>query len=187
MRLNSKQLRNLDEKQAEEIKKKIKRMPLIFILDTIYDTYNTGSFFRLADALAVEKMYLTGDMETPPNIKIKRAAVGTDKIIDWEYKKTVEQAIKEAREKYKAQIIAVEQSSKSRDYREIDYRLPVALVLGNETQGVSKQALELADFHAEIPMYGVNKSLNVLVSASVISYWILKNQPSRLLLTVPSN
>ncbi len=187
MRLNSKQLRNLDENQAEEIKKGVKRMPLIFILDTIYDTYNTGSFFRLADALAVQKMYLTGDMETPPNIKIKRAAVGTDKIIDWEYKKDIQQAIKEAREKYKAQIIAVEQTDKSIDYRQIEYRLPVALILGNETQGVSKQALELADFHAEIPMYGVNKSLNVLVSASVISYWILRDQPSRLLFSKNQN
>ncbi len=179
LRLNSKQLRNLSEKEAEEIKKSIKRNPLFFILDNIYDTYNVGSFFRLAEALAVKKIYLCGETETPPNTKVKRAAVGTDKIVPWVYKKDVTDAIRELREKEKAQIIAVEQTPDSILYTKAQYRFPVALILGNETRGVSEKALKLSDFAVEIPMFGVNKSLNVLVAASVVSFWIVKDIEGR--------
>ncbi len=178
LRLNSKQLRNLDEAQAEEIKKSIKRNPLYFILEDIYDTYNVGSFFRLGEALAVEKIYLCGETETPPNIKVKRAAVGTDKIVPWVYKKDVKDAIEELRRRG-VQIVAVEQTPDSILYTKAKYRFPVALILGNETRGVSEKALKLSDFAVEIPMFGVNKSLNVLVAASVVSFWIVKDLKGR--------
>lgn len=174
LRLNSKQLRNLTDSQAEEIKKSIKRNPLYFILEDIYDTYNVGSFFRLGEALAVEKIYLCGETETPPNTKVKRAAVGTDKIVPWVYKKDIEEAIKELNEKG-VQIVAVEQAPNSVLYTKAEYKLPVALVLGNETRGVSEKTLKLSDLIVEIPMFGVNKSLNVLVAASVVAFWIVKD------------
>ena len=175
LRLNSKQLRNLTDEQAEEIKKSIKRLPLFLVLDSIYDTYNVGSFFRLGEALAVKKIYLCGETETPPNTKVKRAAIGTDKIVPWVYKKNVADAIKELREKEGAQIVAVEQTKDSVFYNKAEYKFPVALILGNETSGVSQKALKLSDLVVEIPMFGVNKSLNVLVAASVISFWLVKD------------
>ncbi|GIW62937.1 MAG: hypothetical protein KatS3mg090_0763 [Patescibacteria group bacterium] len=181
LRLNSKQIRNLAEEQALQIKQQRQTFPIYFILDSVYDTYNTGSFFRLAEALGIKKIYLTGQMETPPNIKIKRAAVGTDKLIDWEYKKDIKKLITDLK-KNNFQIIAIEQTKDSTDYREISYKFPLALVLGNETKGVNQAVLNYCDYIAEIPMYGVNKSLNVLVSASVVGYWILKDQPKRFLL-----
>ena len=51
-----------------------------------------------------------------------------------------------------------------------DYRFPIALVVGNETTGVSKEVLEIADQIVEIPMWGVNKSLNVIVSLGIVLY-----------------
>ncbi|GIW63620.1 MAG: hypothetical protein KatS3mg091_422 [Patescibacteria group bacterium] len=181
LRLNSKQIRKLSITESEKIKKQRTVFPLYFVLDSIYDTYNTGSFFRLAEAMGVKKIFLTGNMETPPNVKIKRAAVGTDKLVDWEYKKDILSVITDLKRK-SCQIIAVEQTPNSVDYREVKYQLPTALILGNETTGVNSKAIELCDYIAEIPMYGVNKSLNVLVSASVIGYWILKDEAKRFLL-----
>src|SRR3990172_10252116 len=89
-KLNAKQLRALRD---EGIADKIDRRPLYFILDNVYDTYNIGGLFRLADALNISKLYICGDSETPPNHKIKKASIGTYKIVPWEYKKTTKEAI----------------------------------------------------------------------------------------------
>ena len=71
------------------------------------------------------------------------------------------------------EIIAVEQNAKSLPYTQISYSFPVALILGNETFGVTKETLALADHIAEIPMWGINRSLNVIVSAAIVSYHVM--------------
>ena len=70
-------------------------------------------------------------------------------------------------------IIAVEQRPTSIPYQKTDYTMPVALILGNETYGVTEETLKLADTIVEIPMWGINKSLNVIVSAAIVSYWVV--------------
>lgn len=182
MKLNAKELRDVDEtdvKVAEKLKT-LKRRPMYFILENIYDTYNIGGLFRLADALAIEKMYICGESEIPPNSKIKKASIGTYKVVNWEYKKTAREAIDDLKSKYQnpsskqipnIKIIAVEQAKNSVPYQKADYSGPVALILGNETYGVTPETLKLADTIVEIPMFGINKSLNVIVSAAIVSYW----------------
>ena len=87
MKLNAKELRTVDESIVKEQTAHIVRHPIYFILENVYDTYNIGGLFRLADAIGVSKMYLCGQMEIPPNSKIKKASIGTYKIVPWEYKK----------------------------------------------------------------------------------------------------
>lgn len=174
MRLNAKQLRSADPEEIKSETKEIKRRPLYFILENIYDTYNIGGIFRLADALNAEKIFLCGQSETPPNHKIKKASIGTDKIVPWEYKNSAAEAIEQLRRETGQQITvyAIEQSPESVDYTKPDYKLPLALILGNETFGVSPETLKLAEQSVAIPMYGINKSLNVIVAAAIVSYWI---------------
>lgn len=179
MKLNARQLRDVEEKDIQDNLKSIKRNPIYFILENVYDTYNVGGLFRLADALAIEKMYLCGDMETPPNAKIKKASIGTYKVVEWMYKKTVREAIDSLshcsiveENDNKISIIAVEQSQKSIPYTQAQYNFPVALIFGNETSGILPETLELADQIVEIPMWGINKSLNVIVSAAIVGYHI---------------
>jgi tRNA G18 (ribose-2'-O)-methylase SpoU len=174
MKLNAKELRDVDEKEISEKIKLIKRQSIYFILENIYDTYNIGGLFRLADGLAIEKIYICGESEIPPNSRIKKASIGTYKVVPWVYKKTAREAIKELRKSKKnIKIIAVEQDKQSIPYQKADYSLPLALVLGNETYGVTKKTLQLCDQIVEIPMWGVNKSLNVIVSAAIVSYHIV--------------
>ena len=71
------------------------------------------------------------------------------------------------------QIVAVEQSNKSVPYDEFDYQLPVCLIVGHESDGVSKEVLKLCDGVVELPMYGVNTSLNVMVSLGVFLYTVI--------------
>jgi tRNA G18 (ribose-2'-O)-methylase SpoU len=195
MRLDAKQLRQLEEERARGIIRAVKRRPIYFILEDIYDTYNVGGLFRLADALAIEKMYLVGQTETPPNSKIKKAAIGTDKIVPWQYTKTTKEAIerltsnikhltpkREDKKKMldvrslKLEVIAVEQAENSIDYRQADYSYPLALIFGNESLGVKNETLALCNKIVEIPMYGVNKSLNVIVAAAIVSHWIVAHE-----------
>jgi tRNA G18 (ribose-2'-O)-methylase SpoU len=156
--------------------KAIKRRNIYFILDNILDTYNTGGIFRLADALGVKKIYLCGVTETPPNTRIKKASINTTEWVKWKYCETAAEAIKDLKSKVKSlRVVAVEQDKKSVPYTEIDYKLPIAFVVGNETEGCSKKTLKACDQIAEIPMWGVNKSLNVIISLGIVSYYAVKN------------
>ncbi len=173
MKLKARELREVSEDVALQKSKLVVRVPLYLILEDVYDTYNIGGLFRLADALAASEIYLCGDCEIPPNHKIKKASVGTYKVVTWKYLKTASDAIAELRlkTKNKIQIVGVEQDSRSKDYREIQYSSPLALVVGNETSGVKKKTLDLCDLVAEIPMYGINTSLNVIVATSIVAYF----------------
>ncbi|MFH1864174.1 MAG: TrmH family RNA methyltransferase [bacterium] len=178
MKLNAKQLRKTPPGQGDLAA--IKRNPIYLVLDQIIDTYNIGSLFRLADAVAVKKMYLCGEMEYPPSSRIHKAAVGTEEWVPWEKKETTMETVKELK-KQGVQIIAVEQSHKSIPYTDIGgassahtLHFPCAIVVGNETEGVSKKILKEADIIVELPMYGVNKSFNVWGSAAVIAFKVLE-------------
>ena len=100
LKLNSKQLRAIDVNTVSSDAKSVIRNPLVFILENIYDTYNIGGIFRLADGLGVAKLYLCGDTETPPNNRIHKASCGTYKVVPWEYCNTAKEAIDIFRDNY---------------------------------------------------------------------------------------
>ena len=170
MRLGAKEFRTLSESEGEKIMKKIRRNEIYLILDDIIDTYNVGGFFRLAEAIAVKKVYLCGRTETPPNPKIVKSSVGTYKVVPWEYKKSALDAVEEIRKITGVKIFAVELDEKSVDYRKADYSFPMAFIFGNEMYGMDEETMKLADQVVEIPMYGVNTSLNAMVSAGIVLY-----------------
>ncbi|KKR80174.1 MAG: tRNA/rRNA methyltransferase [Candidatus Daviesbacteria bacterium GW2011_GWA1_41_61] len=174
LKLNAKQLR----KESAKFKirpSKLRKNEIYIILDNVLDTYNIGSIFRLADAVAAKKIYLCGGTETPPNPRIKKASINTTEWVDWEYKETAVEVIEDLRGKVKEiQIIAIEQSDKSVRYDKFEYKYPLALVVGHESEGVSKEVLEMVDAVVELPMFGVNISLNVMVSLAIVLYEVIK-------------
>jgi tRNA G18 (ribose-2'-O)-methylase SpoU len=172
MKLNSAMLRQTIP--SEEEKQKIKHNPIYLILDNVLDTYNIGSLFRLADAVAAEKIYLCGECETPPSTRITKAAIDTEKWVSWEYRKSAAEIAQELK-KQDVMIISLEQDEKSQSYDKIEYKFPVAIVVGNETYGVSDEVRQVSDAIAEIPMHGINVSLNVVVSTGILVYEILKS------------
>lgn len=169
MKLGAKQLRLSEPTRPDLVK--IKRRQIYIICDNLLDTYNIGSIFRLADAVAAKKIYLCGQSQIPPYHRITKAAVGTDKWVPWQHERTAKDAVlKLKKQRSKIKIAAIEQGKKSIDYRKANYQEPMAFIVGHETTGVSKEALALADQIVEIPMYGVNKSLNVMVSLAIVMY-----------------
>jgi len=161
---------------TSETFKTIKRNPIYLVLDRVIDTYNIGSLFRLADAIAAEKMYICGETEYPPSSRIHKAAVGTEEWVPWEKADSTVKTVKDLKSKG-VQIIAVEQDSRAIGYSLLPNFLsfPVAIVVGNETDGISKEVLDAADKIVELPMFGVNKSFNVWGSAAVIAYKVLES------------
>ncbi|TSC85722.1 MAG: tRNA/rRNA methyltransferase SpoU [Microgenomates group bacterium Gr01-1014_7] len=172
LKLNARQLRKGLGFRVQGI---VKKQEIYIILDNVLDTYNIGSIFRLADAVAAKKIYLCGDSETPPNHRIKKASINTTEVVEWAYKEAALEAINDIRLAITdIQVIAVEQSKKSVPYDKFEYKLPVCLVVGHETNGVSKEVLKMADAIVEIPMFGVNKSLNVMVSLGIVLYEVIE-------------
>lgn len=174
---------------TEEEVTAINRNDIYLILDNILDTYNIGGIFRIADAIAAQKIFLVGESATPDDKKsghkIVKASVGTYKWVPWQHVGTVPEALAAieqqrssashtSRKPSTVNCIAIEQTKDSINYQEADYRRPLALIVGHETTGVSKEGLELAGQTVEIPLFGVNKSLNVIIALALVSYKALE-------------
>ena len=184
MKLNAKELRNYKAdppSSFDKLKTKVgaRCNSIYIIVDNVLDTYNIGSIFRLADAVAAEEVILCGESLTPPHTRIKKASINTTEVVKWRYEKTVEIAIeklkiKNKNDKSKIKIIAVEQDKRSVPYTEVEWSFPLVLIVGNESFGVSKEVLEMCDTIIELPMWGVNRSLNVVVSLGIVLYEVMK-------------
>lgn len=173
MKLGAKALRQSQPTTKET--GQIKRSPIYLILDNVLDTYNIGSLFRLADAVAAQEVILCGQTETPPNPRIKKASIDTWQWVPWQHAESAATAILNLKLKVKnLKVYVVEQSEKSVPYDQASYQFPMAIIVGNETNGVSKSAMEMADNIVEIPMFGVNKSLNVMVSGAIVLFEAVK-------------
>lgn len=171
---NADELRKGVPPTAEDLQA-LQKNPIYIILDDVLDTYNIGSIFRLADAVAAEKVILCKGSETPPNHRIKKASINTTEWVKWEYAPTAVGAIQSLKFRVQnIQVVAIEQDKRSVSYDQFDYKFPIALVVGHESDGVSKEVLDLCDGIVELPMFGVNVSLNVMVSLGIVLYEVIE-------------
>ena len=144
---------------------------IILILPDIRSCWNVGAMFRTADGLGVSKIYLAGYCPTPPDPRIAKVALGADTWLPWE--KTPD--LGELLIKLKAEgwtIVALEKTDSSRDITTAAFTDKVALVVGNEVDGVSTATLDQADQTVHIPMLGLKGSLNVAIASAIALYQI---------------
>ena len=160
-------LEELNRLSVEDFKK-LKKYPIVVVLNNIRSLNNVGSFFRTCDALAIEKIILTGITATPPHKEIRKTALGATESVEWVYVKNCNAIVSEYKQSgYKA--YAVEQTRNSISLVNIQYNSePVLLIFGNEVDGVEQQVIDLCDNCIEIPQFGTKHSFNVSVSAGVI-------------------
>ena len=141
------------------------------ICDNIRSLENIGSIFRTADALGVTKIYLCGISGKPPHHKISKTALGAEKNIPFEYHKQTLRLIKKLK-KDKILIVSLEQSKQSIAHDSFHPKFPLALIIGNEVKGISKNILKNSDKIIHLPMLGGKESLNVSVAFGVAGYKI---------------
>jgi 23S rRNA (guanosine2251-2'-O)-methyltransferase len=154
----------------------IPRQPQICLaLHNIRSVYNVGAIFRTADAAGVSKMYLCGYTPAPidrfgrARKDMAKAALGAEKTVEWESIPDVRDLIKKL-QKEKFEILALEQDSRSVDYRKATLKNNNLLILGEEVKGIEKDILKQCDQILEIPMKGEKESLNVSVAAGIMLF-----------------
>lgn len=164
----------LDRVSEAEFKSQ-EKFPIILILNDIRSLNNIGSFFRTADAFNVEKIYLCGITAQPPHREIQKTALGASETVAWEHQESILDVITDLKSKG-VLIASIEQAEKTTLLHQIS-DLPkqkIALIFGNEVDGVDQAAIDASDYIIEIPQFGTKHSLNVSVCAGVVLWEFAK-------------
>ena len=168
-------LSGLNRIGVEEFKQKEKN-PIVIVLDNIRSMNNVGSVFRTSDAFLIEKIFLCGITPKPPHREIHKTALGATETVDWEYKHTTFDAIDELKGKGYL-IYSIEQAVGSIMLNDFVFpqKEKVAVVFGNEVEGVDQEIINISNGVIEIPQFGTKHSLNISVSAGIV-IWDLFNK-----------
>ena len=162
-------------------------MLIVAVLDNIRSVHNVGSIFRTADAAGVEKVFCCGITPAPldrfKHVRpdFAKVALGAEKSVAWESRKSTMELIQELKNNG-WKIFAVEQTSNSIPYYRAGANArmkklgKIALVVGAEVDGISKEILALADEILEIPMHGKKESRNVAVAFGVVAFAMIHSE-----------
>lgn len=151
------------------------KAPVVLVLDNIRSALNVGAAFRTADAFALKHIHLCGITARPPHREILKTAIGATESVDWSYEQDTVAVIQQLKGQGYT-VFAVEQAEE-RTWLQ-DFRWPedqkVALVFGNEVEGVSDAAMEAVDACLEVPQYGTKHSLNIAVCVGVVCWEVTR-------------
>ncbi|HUH72805.1 MAG TPA: TrmH family RNA methyltransferase [Chitinophagales bacterium] len=145
------------------------KIPVIAVLDNVRSGLNVGSVFRTADAFLIEAVYVCGYSPQPPHRDVLKSALGSTETVSWDGFDTITDGIKSLKS-HGYKIYAVEQVERSISLLDF-YPLKgekIALIFGNEVNGVSEEALALVDGCIEVPQWGSKHSLNISVCAGIV-------------------
>lgn len=145
---------------------------IVCVLDNLRSRENVGSIFRTSDGAGVSKLYLCGTTPCPPHEKISKTALGAEEIVLWEYNKQIWRVIDRLK-KEGYEIIGIEKTGQAKDVSSYKYHKPVALIFGNEVEGIGRNIIDKCDRVLSIPMQGQKESLNVSVAFGVAVYLIV--------------
>jgi 23S rRNA (guanosine2251-2'-O)-methyltransferase len=158
---------------------KPKRNVSLVLLD-VRSVHNVGAIFRTADAAGINLIYLVGTTPTPldrfgrSREDMHKAALGAESFVLWKHELNINQLIEKLK-KQNTEIIAIEQSSESIDYKK--YKIPkdkkIAFIVGTEVTGVPKLILNKCDKVLEIPMRGEKESLNITTALGIALFRVL--------------
>ncbi|MBN9295774.1 MAG: RNA methyltransferase [Filimonas sp.] len=164
----------LGRKTVDEFKQAGKT-PIVAVLDNIRSMHNVGSVFRTADGFLIEAICLCGYTPQPPHRDIHKTALGATETVDWLYYSTTREAVADLKEKG-FKVFGVEQAVDSilLDQLSIDTDEKIAVVFGNEVEGVDQEVLQLCDGCIEIPQSGTKHSLNISVAAGIVLWELFK-------------
>jgi 23S rRNA (guanosine2251-2'-O)-methyltransferase len=149
------------------------RLPAAVLLDNVRSMYNVGAFFRAADGVGLEKLYLCGITAYPPQKAISKTALGAEETVPWEHGWNALEMAGNLRSRG-CQIVAIETSLHSVDLFDWQPNFPVCVMFGHEVDGLRPELLNLADAHVRLPMLGLKHSLNVATAGGVVLYELLR-------------
>jgi len=145
------------------------------ILPDIRSCHNVGAMFRTADACGVTKLLLVGYTPDPPRPQIDKVSLGAETWMPWEHRANLKTLIGTLKKK-KVLVIGLEKIKESIKIEDLRLKInsDVALIVGNEVDGISEEILKMCDVVVHISMYGKKESLNVSIAAGIAMYEINK-------------
>lgn len=146
----------------------------LVILDHLEDPHNFGAIIRTSEAAGVDGIIIPKDRGVTMNGTVIKTSVGASQNMPIALVTNLNQTIKEL--KNNGFWIVGTDMVNSTDYRDIDYSGKIALVIGNEGDGMSRIVRESCDFIARIPMYGKVNSLNASVAAGIMIYEVVRQK-----------
>ena len=166
------EVRSRDSALAPEEFARLPRRPVHIVLDNLRSAFNVGSIFRLADAARAAEVITCGYTAHPPHHKLEQTSLGTDRSVPSRHYNETAEAVR-ALKAEGVQVLGVETAEGAVPYHRFDYRLPVALVLGNEALGLSPALLAECDGVIEIPVAGFKNSVNVAAACGIVLFDLL--------------
>jgi tRNA G18 (ribose-2'-O)-methylase SpoU len=163
----------LNRLTAEQYRTERTPSGIVLILDNIRSAHNVGSAFRTGDAFGVDKIFLGGICPLPPSAELHKVALGAEESVPSEHCDDIVALVRRLQaDGYR--VAAVEQTVGSIKLGQFhrDKGQKMALVFGNEVEGVSQSVVDQCDFSLEIPQEGTKHSLNVSVSIGVVLWGI---------------
>lgn len=157
---------------------------IIVIAHNIRSTHNVGSIFRTAEGFGVQKIILSGYTPYPriagdprlPHIsdkltrQIHKTALNAETLVPFEYQEAPDIA---SLKQQGYRIVGLEQVDNSISLKDYETPKKVALILGEEVEGITHDLLEECDDIIEIPMFGDKESFNVSVAAGITLYHLV--------------
>jgi tRNA (guanosine-2'-O-)-methyltransferase len=144
-----------------------RQLDLTVVMEHVHKPHNLAAIIRTCDAVGISEIHAISDDRRLP--MRKKAASGSGKWVDIAIHNQLGEAVTSLREKG-LHIYCAHHSRRAVDFREIDYTQPIAIIMGSELKGVSREAIAAADEEISIPMLGMVQSLNVSVAAALILY-----------------
>jgi tRNA G18 (ribose-2'-O)-methylase SpoU len=155
-------------KSVEEVCQSAKR---IAVIDGVVDTTNIGAIFRSAAALGIDAVLLTPSSCDPLNRRAVRVSMGSVFLLPWAW---LEAPISSLRTLgFRTVAMALSDNSVPIDHPSLKDEPQLAIVLGTEGDGLSKQVIQETDYVVRIPMWHEVDSLNV-AAASAVAFWELR-------------
>lgn len=150
----------------------LERSSLYLILDRVRSAFNVGALFRTADGAAAERVLLVGLTPHPPHPQLEKTALGGTSYVPWLYRESFTQARAELPSEY--QLVALDNGPGSICLWDFEWPRHTALVVGNEVEGVSEEALAECHHRVFVPMLGYKRSLNVTTASGIAIYDYLR-------------
>jgi len=143
-----------------------RRQPdLTLITEQIHKPRNVAALVRTADAVGIHEVHMVWPYDHHRHYS--GTAMGSDRWVNVNRHESMPSAITQLKDNdYK--VYAAHFSDQAVDYREVDYTIPCALVMGNEKQGITDETAGMVDEHVVVPMMGMVESFNVSVAAAII-------------------
>ncbi len=148
--------------------------PLVLVLDGIEDPRNVGSILRTAECSGVDAVFVPERRAASLTDVVAKVAAGALEYVPIARVTNVVRLIEQLKERNIWVIGAAGEAKQM--HTKWDWKLPAAIVLGNEGSGLHRLVRESCDELVRIPVVGKLESLNVSVAAGVILYEVLRQR-----------